>query len=98
MPELAFTSLNHPLDLDWMEEAYRLTRKDGAPRSGQWGLLRGGPHSPPVEEGARVSSQRAEKYGKEGEPSTAWTSLTQYTGSHPDGLLSALTVDVEPCQ
>lgn len=29
-PEMAFTSLNHYLDLDWMKEAYRLTRKDGA--------------------------------------------------------------------
>lgn len=31
MPELAFTSLNHYLDLEWMQEAYRRTRKDGAP-------------------------------------------------------------------
>ena len=31
MPELAFTSLNHHVDLEWMEEAYRRTRKDGAP-------------------------------------------------------------------
>ncbi len=29
-PEMAFTSLNHYLDLDWLKEAYRLTRKDGA--------------------------------------------------------------------
>lgn len=31
MPELAFTSLNHHLDMEWMKEAYRRTRKDGAP-------------------------------------------------------------------
>jgi group II intron reverse transcriptase/maturase len=31
MPELGFTSLNHYLDLEWMKEAYRRTRKDGAP-------------------------------------------------------------------
>jgi hypothetical protein len=30
-PELSFTSLNHYLDLDWLYEAYRRTRKDGAP-------------------------------------------------------------------
>lgn len=29
-PDMAFTSLNHYLDLDWLKEAYRLTRKDGA--------------------------------------------------------------------
>ncbi len=29
-PELSFTSLNHHLDLDWLREAYRRTRKDGA--------------------------------------------------------------------
>ena len=29
-PEMAFTSLNHYLDMDWLKEAYRLTRKDGA--------------------------------------------------------------------
>ncbi len=29
-PELSFTSLNHYLDLDWLREAYRRTRKDGA--------------------------------------------------------------------
>jgi group II intron reverse transcriptase/maturase len=29
-PEMAFTSLNHYIDLDWLKEAYRLTRKDGA--------------------------------------------------------------------
>src|SRR5271168_1439125 len=27
----ALYSLNHVIDLDWMKEAYRLTRKDGAP-------------------------------------------------------------------
>ena len=31
MPELAFTSLNHHLDLEWMRKAYRRTRKDVAP-------------------------------------------------------------------
>lgn len=31
MPELAFTSLNHYLDMEWMKESYRRTRKDGAP-------------------------------------------------------------------
>ena len=29
-PELGFTSLNHLIDIDWLEEAFRLTRKDGA--------------------------------------------------------------------
>jgi RNA-directed DNA polymerase len=29
-PELAFTTLAHHMDLAWMHEAYRLTRKDGA--------------------------------------------------------------------
>lgn len=27
----ALCSLHHVIDLDWMLEAYRLTRKDGAP-------------------------------------------------------------------
>jgi RNA-directed DNA polymerase len=30
-PPMAFTSLNHHLDLAWLHEAYRRTRKDGAP-------------------------------------------------------------------
>ena len=30
MPETAITSLSHRVDLEWMREAYRLTRKDGA--------------------------------------------------------------------
>ncbi len=30
-PQMAFESLNHYLDLDWLREAYRRTRKDGAP-------------------------------------------------------------------
>jgi len=30
MPEKQLTSLSHHIDLDWMREAYRLTRKDGA--------------------------------------------------------------------
>lgn len=30
-PDLAFTSLNHHIDLEWLREAYRRTRKDGAP-------------------------------------------------------------------
>ena len=30
-PGLAFTTLAHHLDLAWMREAYRRTRKDGAP-------------------------------------------------------------------
>lgn len=29
-PELAFTTLSHHLDLEWLREAYRRTRKDGA--------------------------------------------------------------------
>lgn len=29
-PEVAFTSLAHLLDLEWLHEAYRRTRKDGA--------------------------------------------------------------------
>jgi RNA-directed DNA polymerase len=30
-PELSFTSLNHYIDMAWLHEAYRRTRKDGAP-------------------------------------------------------------------
>ena len=30
MPETALTSLSHHIDLEWMREAYRRTRKDGA--------------------------------------------------------------------
>lgn len=30
-PQMAFTSLNHYLDIDWLHEAFRRTRKDGAP-------------------------------------------------------------------
>ena len=30
-PERVFTSLNHLIDIDWMREAWRRTRKDGAP-------------------------------------------------------------------
>ncbi len=30
-PELGFTSLNHLVDIDWLKEAFRLTRKSGAP-------------------------------------------------------------------
>jgi retron-type reverse transcriptase len=30
MPQKGLTSLNHPLDLVWLHEAYRRTRKDGA--------------------------------------------------------------------
>lgn len=30
MPEKAMTSLSHHMDLDWMKEAHRRTRKDGA--------------------------------------------------------------------
>jgi RNA-directed DNA polymerase len=30
-PEMGFTSLNHHIDRYWLEEAYRRTRKDGAP-------------------------------------------------------------------
>lgn len=29
-PQMGFTSLNHHIDLDWLTEAYRRTRKDGA--------------------------------------------------------------------
>jgi len=29
-PEMSFTSLSHHIDMDWMLEAYRRTRKDGA--------------------------------------------------------------------
>jgi len=28
---VALSTLHHVIDLEWMEEAYRLTRKDGAP-------------------------------------------------------------------
>ncbi|WP_437897449.1 hypothetical protein [Sorangium sp. So ce124] len=30
VPEVAFTTLAHHIDLDWLREAYRRTRKDGA--------------------------------------------------------------------
>ncbi|KKM91328.1 hypothetical protein LCGC14_1229690 [marine sediment metagenome] len=30
-PEMGFTSLNHLIDIDWLKEAFRLTRKSGAP-------------------------------------------------------------------
>jgi group II intron reverse transcriptase/maturase len=30
-PQMAFTSLNHYLDVDWLREAFHRTRKDGAP-------------------------------------------------------------------
>src|ERR1700739_690885 len=30
-PDRIFTSLHHLIDREWMVEAYRLTRKDGAP-------------------------------------------------------------------
>src|SRR3954452_10872515 len=30
-PGIALSSLHHIIDLDWMKEAYRLTRKGGAP-------------------------------------------------------------------
>jgi hypothetical protein len=29
-PEMAFTSLAHHIDINWLREAYRCTRKDGA--------------------------------------------------------------------
>src|SRR5215467_11023577 len=29
-PQMAFTSLGHVVDLDWLKEAYQRTRKDGA--------------------------------------------------------------------
>jgi RNA-directed DNA polymerase len=29
-PQMAFTTLAHYIDLDWVREAYRRTRKDGA--------------------------------------------------------------------
>ena len=29
-PQMAFTSLNHYLDIEWLREAFRRTRKDGA--------------------------------------------------------------------
>lgn len=30
-PERAFTTLAHHIDIEWLREAYRRTRKDGAP-------------------------------------------------------------------
>jgi RNA-directed DNA polymerase len=30
-PEMAFTSLSHYIDIEWLQGAYRLTRKNGAP-------------------------------------------------------------------
>ena len=29
-PQMAFTSLAYLMDIDWLKEAYRRTRKDGA--------------------------------------------------------------------
>ena len=29
-PDMAFRTLAHPIDIDWMKEAYKRTRKDGA--------------------------------------------------------------------
>jgi hypothetical protein len=29
-PQMGFTSLGYLMDIDWMREAWRLTRKDGA--------------------------------------------------------------------
>ena len=29
-PQMGFTSLAHLMDIDWLHEAWRLTRKDGA--------------------------------------------------------------------
>src|SRR6187401_2711926 len=31
MPSVALTSLSHRIDIEWMHEAHRRTRKDGAP-------------------------------------------------------------------
>lgn len=31
MPGVALTSLSHHIDIEWMHEAHRRTRKDGAP-------------------------------------------------------------------
>ena len=44
-PQMAFTPLNHYLDMDWLREAYRRTRKDSAPgvdgeTAGQFALAR----------------------------------------------------------
>jgi hypothetical protein len=33
---VALYSLNHVIDLEWMKEAYRLTRKDGARKGFGW--------------------------------------------------------------
>ena len=30
-PEMAFTSLSHHIDIEWLREAFHRTRKDGAP-------------------------------------------------------------------
>lgn len=30
-PDVALTTLAHHIDMDWLREAYRRTRKDGAP-------------------------------------------------------------------
>ena len=30
-PQVSFTSLNHYLETDWLQEAYRRLRKNGAP-------------------------------------------------------------------
>jgi len=33
---VALSTLHHVIDLEWMQEAYRLTRKDGAFSCGNW--------------------------------------------------------------
>jgi len=67
-PRMAFTSLNHPIDLAWLREAYHRTRKDGAvgvdgQTGGGWILevdirkfLETSPYYTPVHEGWLKSS------------------------------------------
>ena len=48
-PQAAFTTLAHHIDIDWLREAYRRTRKDGAAGRGRTdgGGLRGEPGGQP---------------------------------------------------
>jgi group II intron reverse transcriptase/maturase len=64
MPETALTSLSHHIDMDWLREAHRLTRKNGAPGiDGQ----SGGDYSRNLEANlqsllSRVKTRKAEGY------------------------------------
>ena len=55
MPRAALTTLAHHIDIAWLKEAYRRTRKDAAPGNG--GLQK--PNGLNCPQGARVASRRA---------------------------------------